>query len=114
MGLKEIRLRSADLIDRARSQRLKQEELTGSTFTISNLGTYGISEFSAIINPPSVGILAVAAAEKRAVVRNDQIVIRMMLKLTLSADHRAVDGAAAAEFLRTLKGVLEDPGLMLV
>jgi pyruvate dehydrogenase E2 component (dihydrolipoamide acetyltransferase) len=114
MGLKEIRLRSADLIERARSQRLKQEELTGSTFTISNLGTYGISEFSAIINPPSVGILAVAAAEKRAVVRNDQIVIRTMLKLTLSADHRAVDGAAAAEFLRTLKGVLEDPGLMLV
>ena len=114
MGLKEIRLRSADLIDRARSQRLKQDELTGSTFTISNLGTYGISEFSAIINPPSVGILAVAAAQKQAVVRNDQIVIRTMLKLTLSADHRAVDGAAAAEFLRTLKGVLEDPGLMLV
>ncbi len=114
MGLKEIRVRSADLIDRARSQRLKQEELTGSTFTISNLGPYGISEFSAIINPPSVGILAVAAAEKRPVVRKDQIVIRTMLKLTLSADHRAVDGASAAEFLRTLKGVLEDPGLMLV
>ncbi len=65
MGLKEIRVRSADLIDRARSQRLKQEELTGSTFTISNLGPYGISESAAIINPPSVGILAVAVAEKR-------------------------------------------------
>jgi pyruvate dehydrogenase E2 component (dihydrolipoamide acetyltransferase) len=114
MGLKEIRVRSADLIERARSQRLKQEELSGSTFTISNLGTYGISEFSAIINPPSVGILAVATAEKRPVVRKDQIVIRTMLKLTLSADHRAVDGAAAAEFLRTLKSVLEDPGLMLI
>ncbi len=114
MGLKEIRTRSSDLIDRARAQRLKQDEMTGATFTVSNLGTYGIREFSAIINPPSVGILAVASAEKRAVVRHDQIVIRTMLTLTLSADHRAVDGAVAAEFLRTLKGLLEDPGLMLV
>jgi pyruvate dehydrogenase E2 component (dihydrolipoamide acetyltransferase) len=114
MGLKEIRTRSADLIDRARAQRLKQDEMTGATFTVSNLGTFGIREFSAIINPPSVGILAVASAEKRAVVRNDQIVARTMLTLTLSADHRAVDGAVAAEFLRTLKGLLEEPGLMLV
>jgi pyruvate dehydrogenase E2 component (dihydrolipoamide acetyltransferase) len=114
MGLKEIRTRSADLIDRARAQRLKQEEMTGATFTVSNLGTFGIREFSAIINPPSVGILAVASAEKRAVVRNDAIVARTMLTLTLSADHRAVDGAVAAEFLRTLKGLLEEPGLMLV
>jgi pyruvate dehydrogenase E2 component (dihydrolipoamide acetyltransferase) len=114
MGLKEIRTRSADLIDRARGQRLKQDEMTGATFTVSNLGTFGVSEFSAIINPPSVAILAVASAEKRAVVRNDQIVARTMLTLTLSADHRAVDGAVAAEFLRTLKGLLEEPGLMLV
>jgi pyruvate dehydrogenase E2 component (dihydrolipoamide acetyltransferase) len=114
MGLKEIRTRSADLIDRARSQRLKQDEMTGATFTVSNLGTFGVSEFSAIINPPSVAILAVASAEKRAVVRNDQIVARTMVTLTLSADHRAVDGAVAAEFLRTLKGLLEEPGLMLV
>jgi pyruvate dehydrogenase E2 component (dihydrolipoamide acetyltransferase) len=114
MGLKEIRLRSADLIERARAQRLKQDELTGSTFTISNLGTFGIREFSAIINPPSVAILAVATAEKRPVVCGDQIVARTMMSLTLSADHRAVDGATAAEFLRTLKGLLEEPGLMLV
>jgi pyruvate dehydrogenase E2 component (dihydrolipoamide acetyltransferase) len=114
MGLKEIRTRSADLIDRARAQRLKQDEMTGATFTVSNLGTFGIREFAAIINPPSVAILAVASAEKRAVVRNDQIVARTMLTLTLSADHRAVDGAVAAEFLRTLKGLLEEPGLMLV
>jgi pyruvate dehydrogenase E2 component (dihydrolipoamide acetyltransferase) len=114
MGLKEIRKRSAELIDRARAQRLKQDEMTGATFTVSNLGTFGIREFSAIINPPSVGILAVASAEKRAVVRNDQIIARTMLTLTLSADHRAVDGAVAAEFLRTLKGLLEEPGLMLV
>ncbi len=88
--------------------------MTGSTFTLSNLGTHGVSEFSAIINPPNVGILAVAAAEKRAVVRNDQIVPRTMMKLTLSADHRAVDGAVAAEFLHTLKGTLEEPGMMLL
>jgi pyruvate dehydrogenase E2 component (dihydrolipoamide acetyltransferase) len=114
MGLKEIRTRSADLIDRARAQRLKEEEMRGATFTVSNLGTYGVREFSAIINPPSVGILAVASAEKRAVVRNDQIVARTMMTLTLSADHRAVDGAVAADFLRTLKGLLEEPGMMLV
>jgi pyruvate dehydrogenase E2 component (dihydrolipoamide acetyltransferase) len=114
MGLKEIRGRSAELIDRARAQRLKQDEMQGATFTVSNLGTYGVREFSAIINPPSVAILAVASAEKRAVVRNDQIVARTMMTLTLSADHRAVDGAVAAEFLRTLRGLLEEPGLMLV
>ncbi len=114
MGLKEIRQRSGDLIERARAQRLKQDEMTGATFTVSNLGAFGIREFSAIINPPSVGILAVAAAEKRPVVRNDQIVARTMMTLTLSADHRAVDGAVAAEFLRTLKGLLETPAMMLV
>jgi pyruvate dehydrogenase E2 component (dihydrolipoamide acetyltransferase) len=114
MGLKEIRQRSADLIDRARNQKLKGDEMTGATFTVSNLGTYGVKEFSAIINPPEVGILAVAAAEKRPVVRGDSIVPRTMMNLTLSADHRAVDGATAAEFLRTLKQLLEEPGMMLV
>ncbi|HEX4054857.1 MAG TPA: dihydrolipoamide acetyltransferase family protein [Tepidisphaeraceae bacterium] len=114
MGLKEIRQRSVDLVDRARAQRLKQEEMTGGTFTVSNLGTYGIREFSAIINPPQVAILAVAAAAKRAVVFNDQIVARTMITLTLSADHRVVDGAVAANFLKTLKASLEQPGLMLL
>src|SRR6202034_2952772 len=113
MGLKEIRQRSVDLVDRARAQRLKQDEMTGGTFTVSNLGAFGIREFSAIINPPQVAILAVGAAEKRAVVRNDQIVARTMMTLTLSADHRVVDGATAADFLRTLKGLLEEPALML-
>jgi pyruvate dehydrogenase E2 component (dihydrolipoamide acetyltransferase) len=114
MGLKEIRQRSAELVDKARAGKLKQEDRTGATFTVSNLGTYGIREFSAIVNPPEVGILAVAAAEKRAVVRGDQIVARSILTVTLSADHRVVDGAAAAEFLRSLKQLLEEPGLMLV
>jgi pyruvate dehydrogenase E2 component (dihydrolipoamide acetyltransferase) len=114
MGLAEIRVRSADLVDRAREQKLKQDELTGATFTVSNLGTYGVREFSAIINPPEVGILAIGGAEKRAVVKNDQLVARTMMTVTLSADHRVVDGAAAAEFLRTLKALLEEPGMMLV
>src|SRR5688572_6885311 len=114
MRLRELRQRSADLIERARAQRLKQDEMTGGTFTISSLGTYGVREFSAIINPPQVAILAVGAAEPRAVVRNGQVVARTMMSLTLSADHRAVDGATAAEFLRTLKGMLEEPVMMLV
>jgi pyruvate dehydrogenase E2 component (dihydrolipoamide acetyltransferase) len=114
MNLRDVRSRTADLIDRARRQNLKQNELTGATFTVSNLGTHGIREFSAIINPPEVGILAIGAAEARAVVRNGQIVARQMMTLTLSADHRAVDGAGAAEFLQTLKMLLEEPGMMLV
>jgi len=114
MGFKEIRQRSADLIDRARAQKLKQDEMTGATFTVSNLGTFGVKEFSAIINPPEVGILAISAGEKRAVVRDGQIVARSIMSVTLSADHRAIDGAVAADFLRTLKGLLEEPGMMLV
>jgi pyruvate dehydrogenase E2 component (dihydrolipoamide acetyltransferase) len=115
MGLKEIRQRSVDIVDRARAQRLKQDELRGATFTVSNLGAYGVREFMAIINPPEVAILAVGAAEKQAVVRgNDQIVPRTMMTLTLSADHRVVDGATAAEFLRTLRGLLEEPASQLL
>jgi len=114
MGLREIRLRSADLVERARAQKLKGEEMSGATFTVSNLGTYGVREFSAIINPPEVGILAIGAAEKRPVVRGEAVVPRTMMSVTLSADHRAVDGATAAEFLRTLKQLLEEPGMMLV
>jgi pyruvate dehydrogenase E2 component (dihydrolipoamide acetyltransferase) len=114
MGLREIRVRSGDLVKRAQALRLKQDEMRGATFTISNLGMFGIREFSAIINPPEVGILAVGAAEKRAVVRGDSIVARTMMTVTLSADHRAVDGAVAAEFLQTLKAMLEVPAMMLV
>jgi pyruvate dehydrogenase E2 component (dihydrolipoamide acetyltransferase) len=114
MRLKKLRTRSADLIDRARAQRLKQDEMTGGTFTISSLGTFGVREFSAIINPPQVAILAVGAAEPRAVVCDGHVVARTMMTLTLSADHRAVDGATAAVFLRTLKGMLEEPAMMVM
>jgi pyruvate dehydrogenase E2 component (dihydrolipoamide acetyltransferase) len=81
---------------------------------VSNLGSYGVREFSAIINPPEVGILAIGNADKRPVVKNDQLIARTILTVTLSADHRAVDGATAAEFLRTLRTLLEEPGMMLV
>lgn len=114
MGLKEIKLRTADLVDRARQQKLKGDELSGGTFTISNLGAWGIKDFGAIVNPPEVGILAVAAAEQRAVVYNGQLAARSTMTVTLSGDHRAIDGAVGAEFCKTLKGLLEEPGLMLV
>ncbi len=114
MGLREIRQRSADLVDRARAQKLKRDEMSGATFTVSNLGTFGVREFSAIVNPPEVGILAIGAGDERAVVRDGQIVARPTMTVTLSADHRVVDGATAAEFLRTLRQMLEEPGMMLV
>jgi len=113
MGIKEIRVRSADIVDRARAQRLKKDELSGATFTVSNLGTMGIREFSAIVNPPEVGILAIGASEDRAVVRNCTIVIRTMMTVSLSADHRVIDGAVAASYLQTLKNLLEEPAMML-
>jgi pyruvate dehydrogenase E2 component (dihydrolipoamide acetyltransferase) len=113
LSIREIRQRSVDLAERARAQRLKQDEMTGATFTVSNLGAYGLKEFSAIINPPEVAILAVGAAQRRPTVHGEAIVARTMMTLTLSADHRVVDGATAAEFLRTLKSILEEPGAML-
>jgi pyruvate dehydrogenase E2 component (dihydrolipoamide acetyltransferase) len=114
MGLRELREKTVPLVERARAGRQKQDEASGGTFTISSLGSFGIREFAAIINPPQVAILAVGAAEKRAVVKGDQIVARTMMSVTLSADHRIVDGATAADFLRTLKTLLEEPGMMLV
>jgi pyruvate dehydrogenase E2 component (dihydrolipoamide acetyltransferase) len=114
LGLRELRIRSLDLIERARAQRLKREEQTESTFTITSLGSYGVRQFQAIINPPEVGILAVGAAAQRAVVRGGQVVPRTIMTLALSADHRVVDGAVAAEFLTTIRDLLEEPGMMLL
>ena len=114
MGLRELREKTAGVIERARAGKQKQDEVSGGTFTVSSLGGYGVREFAAIINPPQVAILAVGAAEKRPIVRDDEIVARTMMSVTLSADHRVVDGAVAAEFLRTLKSLLEEPGMMLV
>ena len=114
LGLAEIRRQSAALAVAARSNQLTTEQLTGSTFTISNLGMYGIRQFDAILNLPEVGILAVAAAERRPVVEGDKLVPGTVLAVTLTADHRAVDGAMAADFVRTIKRLLEEPAMMLL
>ena len=97
------------LADKAKNRKLKPDEYQGSTFTISNLGAWGIEEFTAIINPPNVAILAIGAAGPKPVVVEGQIVVRERMKVTMSCDHRVVDGAAGAEFLRTLRQYVEQP-----
>jgi pyruvate dehydrogenase E2 component (dihydrolipoamide acetyltransferase) len=114
LGLAAISNSMKDLGARAKSGKLKPDEYQGGGFSISNLGMFGISEFSAIINPPQAAILAVGAGEKRAVVKGDAIVVASVMTVTLSCDHRVVDGALGAEFLSTLKGIIEAPlSLML-
>jgi pyruvate dehydrogenase E2 component (dihydrolipoamide acetyltransferase) len=103
----------ADLVARTRGGGLRQEELEGGTFTISNLGMYGVERFVAVLNPPQAAILAVGAIEERAVVRDGEVVAKPVLEMTLTCDHRTVDGATASEFLRTVKQFLEEPGLAL-
>lgn len=110
-SLDEIGTSLRDLVERTRAGRLRAAEISEATFTLSNMGTYDISAFTAIINPPQVAILATARTEPRAVVRDGEIVVRQMMTATLSADHRAVDGAAAAGLLADLKEVLASPGL---
>lgn len=99
----------ADLIGRARTNQLKLEEFTGSTCTISNLGMYEVEEFSAIINPPEASILAVASIINTPVAQGQAVVVKPIMKITMSADHRVIDGAGSAEFLRDLKKMLEFP-----
>lgn len=105
----QIATEVADLAERARTGRLTREEIAGGTFTISNLGMFGVDRFDAIINPPQVAILAVGAGADRAIVRNAQVVVAKVATLTLSCDHRVVDGAVGAQFLATLRGLIEQP-----
>ena len=105
----EIAQQSALLARRARDGLLKREDIAGGTFTVSNLGMYGLDSFDAIINPPQVAILAVGAMRERAVVQAGAVVAAPVMTLTLSADHRVVDGAVAAQFLATLVELLEKP-----
>ncbi len=114
MGLAEFRSRTVDLFERARGQRLKREEQSEGTFTVTALGSQGIRQFSAILNPPEVGILAIGSAEPRAVVRDGHLAVRSTMSVTLSCDHRVVDGATAADFLNTFRQLLEEPGMLLV
>jgi len=112
--LSQISNEMKDLAARARKRRLAPHEYQGGTTAISNLGMYGIPNFSAVINPPHATILAVGAGEKRAVVEDDQVVVRTIMSCTLSTDHRAVDGALGAQLIGAFKALVEDPALMLV
>lgn len=114
MTLGEIHDESARLIAKTKAGGLKKEDYSGGTFTVSNLGMFGIDEFTAIVNPPQVGILAVGAMTDIPVVRDGQIVVRPMMNLILTYDHRVIDGAPAAQFLSRLKELLENPYLMIV
>jgi len=105
----EIGQEVRDLAARARSRKLKPDEYQGGTFTISNLGMFGIEEFTAIINPPNAAILAVSAAIAKPVVIDREVVVRDRMNVTLSCDHRVIDGAAGAEFLQTLRRYIEQP-----
>ena len=112
-GLVEISNTTRDLATRAKLGRLKPEEFQGGSFCISNLGMYGIKQFDAIINPPQGAILAVGAGEQRPVVKDGELAVATVMSLTLSSDHRIIDGAVAAQFMSVLKGYLEQPATML-
>ncbi len=113
-GLKDISKEIRDLGERAKTNSLIPDELSGGTFTISNLGMFGIESFTPIINQPEVAILGVNAINKEPVVVNDEVLVKPMMNLSLTADHRVVDGALAAEFLAKLKEYIEKPGLLLL
>jgi pyruvate dehydrogenase E2 component (dihydrolipoamide acetyltransferase) len=113
LSLTEIAGVRADLVGRAREAKLRADDLEGGTFTISNLGMYAVESFTAVLNPPQAAIVAVGATEERVVPVAGETVVRPMVTLTATFDHRAVDGAPAAAFLQTLKESLEDPGLAL-
>ncbi len=108
-SLRQISAEAKDLAGRARERRLKPEEYTGGTFSISNLGMLDIDEFTAVINPPEAGILAVGRLAEKAVVEDGTVAVRRRMRITMSCDHRVIDGATGAEFLKTLKAMLENP-----
>jgi pyruvate dehydrogenase E2 component (dihydrolipoyllysine-residue acetyltransferase) len=113
-SLSEIAGEVRELAERARHRKLRPEEYTGATFSISNLGMFGIDEFTAVINPPEGAILAVGAMSARPVVREGEVVVRQMMRVTMSCDHRVIDGATGAKFLQTFKKILENPLYLVV
>ncbi|MFL5321692.1 MAG: pyruvate dehydrogenase complex dihydrolipoamide acetyltransferase [Myxococcaceae bacterium] len=112
-GLAQISAEAKDLAERARLKKLKPEEYSGGSITVSNLGMYGIDQFVAVINPPQAGILAVGAVAEKPVVRNGQLAVGKVMTVTFSGDHRAIDGALGAIYLKELKGLLEHPMRLL-
>jgi pyruvate dehydrogenase E2 component (dihydrolipoamide acetyltransferase) len=113
-SLSEIAGEVRELAGRARERRLKPEEFMGATFSISNLGMFGIDEFTAVINPPEGAILAIGAMSPKPVVRDKEVVVRQMMRVTMSCDHRVIDGATGAKFLQTFKKILENPLFLVV
>jgi pyruvate dehydrogenase E2 component (dihydrolipoamide acetyltransferase) len=113
LRLAEIAAARYDVVTRARDGKLQRADLEEGTFTISNLGMYRVESFTAVLNPPQAAIIAVGSIDERAVPVGGEIAVRPMMTLTATFDHRAVDGAPAAEFLQTVKELLEEPGLML-
>jgi pyruvate dehydrogenase E2 component (dihydrolipoamide acetyltransferase) len=113
-SLSEIASEVRELAGRARERKLKPEEFMGASFSISNLGMFGIDEFTAVINPPEGAILAIGAMSPRPAVRNNEIVVRQMMRVTMSCDHRVIDGATGAKFLQTFKKILENPLFLVV
>ena len=113
-GLAQIATEAKDVAERARTRKLKPEEYQGGTFTVSNLGMFGIKSFASIINEPQGAILSVGAGEKRPVARGDQLAVATVMTVTLTCDHRVVDGATGARFLAAFKTMIEDPATMLV
>jgi pyruvate dehydrogenase E2 component (dihydrolipoamide acetyltransferase) len=113
-SLAEIGAEAKDLGQKARNRRLKPDEYTGSTFSVSNLGMFDIDQFTAVINPPEAGIIAVGSIVAKPVAEGSQVVVRRRLRLTMSCDHRVIDGATGAQFLKTLKQMLENPLAMLL
>ena len=112
--LDQINAELRDLVERARTRKLKPDEYLGATFTISNLGMFGVEEFAAIVNPPEGAILAVGGIVEKPVVKNGQIVIGHTMKVTLSSDHRIIDGVVAARFMQDLKKILENPASLVL
>jgi pyruvate dehydrogenase E2 component (dihydrolipoamide acetyltransferase) len=112
-SIEQIAAESRELVTRTREGKLRQEDLEGGSFTVSNLGMYGVEQFVAVLNPPQAAILAVGAVEDRIVARDGEPVVRPLLTMTMACDHRALDGATASDFLRTVKDFLEEPGLAL-
>jgi len=111
LTLEQIHRRAAELTEKARAGKLTPEEMSGSTFTVSNMGMLDVENFTAIINPEESAILAVSSAMRQPVVKNDRVVIRSMMKMTLSCDHRIIDGALAARFINAIKRRLEETSL---
>ena len=113
-SLSHISAEVKELATKAQNKKLQPAEMEGGTFAVSNLGMFGIDDFCAIVNPPNACILAVGGIKETAIVKNGQLVVGNIMKVTLSCDHRAVDGAVGAAFLKTFKGLMEDPVRILI